>query len=462
MAQAAGDTGVVMSRALRPLGLAQVLLGDQANGLATLHEARRTALEARDTYEVALAMCTLAEALLYSGQLREATNEAAAAEEYATDHGHGSRFGKVANYYLAIVQRELGQWHAAYSTLDRRQRYPLTEDDERERQRALLQLDTRLGDFDSAGRRATRLSSPSNPFWDWELSSALAEFALWTGDPQAAVVVLRPDLDNVDGHPDIPPQFFYYAMVLGIRAEVDVANRNRARDPDADLDESLANARRVLDLITRSVLSSSTAHPDPRRERALIAMAEAEFGRFSEIQDPDRWVEVVELWRDRCRPYETAYALLREGEAVLSARRDRPRAAACLGEARRIALDLGARPLREAVEQLAARAAIAFHEPGSTIYPEVRDDTARHPQGAYGKRRRSDLTRREREVLALLVAGHPDGEIAEQLFIAKKTASVHVARIKAKLASRSRVAIATDAIGLGLVDPPQVPSVRPE
>ena len=66
-----------------------------------------------------------------------------------------------------------------------------------------------------------------------------------------------------------------------------------------------------------------------------------------------------------------------------------------------------------------------------------------------------DLTRREREVLALLAVGRTDGEIAQALFISKKTASFHVATIKGKLGSRSRVEIATDAIGLGLIEVPQ-------
>ena len=69
-------------------------------------------------------------------------------------------------------------------------------------------------------------------------------------------------------------------------------------------------------------------------------------------------------------------------------------------------------------------------------------------------RNRHDLTPREREVLVLVAAGQSDGEIAEALFISKKTASYHVAMIKGKLGARSRVEIATDAIGLGLIEPP--------
>lgn len=64
---------------------------------------------------------------------------------------------------------------------------------------------------------------------------------------------------------------------------------------------------------------------------------------------------------------------------------------------------------------------------------------------------RHDLTVREREVLQLLAAGRSDGEIAEVLFISKKTASVHVANIKGKLGANSRIETAMIAQRLGLV-----------
>jgi DNA-binding CsgD family transcriptional regulator len=67
---------------------------------------------------------------------------------------------------------------------------------------------------------------------------------------------------------------------------------------------------------------------------------------------------------------------------------------------------------------------------------------------------RHELSRRELEVLALVAVGRSDGEIAEQLFISKKTASVHVAHIKDKLRAQNRVEIVLLGIRLGLVEPP--------
>ena len=55
------------------------------------------------------------------------------------------------------------------------------------------------------------------------------------------------------------------------------------------------------------------------------------------------------------------------------------------------------------------------------------------------------------EILALVGTGQTDSQIAESLFISPKTASVHVANIKAKLGVDSRLEIALRARELGLV-----------
>ena len=64
---------------------------------------------------------------------------------------------------------------------------------------------------------------------------------------------------------------------------------------------------------------------------------------------------------------------------------------------------------------------------------------SREPGSSQVRQPFADLTPREREVLALLAEGRSDGEIAERLYISPKTASVHVASIKAKLEAESRV-----------------------
>jgi len=61
------------------------------------------------------------------------------------------------------------------------------------------------------------------------------------------------------------------------------------------------------------------------------------------------------------------------------------------------------------------------------------------------------LTRRELDVLRLLVEGHADREIAAALFIGRRTVETHVAGILNKLGLDSRTAVATYAVRHDLV-----------
>jgi DNA-binding NarL/FixJ family response regulator len=91
-------------------------------------------------------------------------------------------------------------------------------------------------------------------------------------------------------------------------------------------------------------------------------------------------------------------------------------------------------PIKEAI---ALALTVAPQPPPTTAADESANDD-------YG------LTPREREVLNLLVEGRSDREIAEELFISRKTASNHVTNILGKLNVDTRTAAATLAVREGL------------
>jgi ATP/maltotriose-dependent transcriptional regulator MalT len=120
-----------------------------------------------------------------------------------------------------------------------------------------------------------------------------------------------------------------------------------------------------------------------------------------------------------------------------------------------------------ALAELAALAAATPGAPGipSPVAPSLggdpagaRDAAAGHPPTpahAATPDHLADLglTPRERDVLALVAQGRTNREIGEELFMAEKTASVHVSRILAKLDVRSRTEAAAVAHRLGLESP---------
>ena len=74
--------------------------------------------------------------------------------------------------------------------------------------------------------------------------------------------------------------------------------------------------------------------------------------------------------------------------------------------------------------------ALGVLEPGAPLAPRVAAAAvvgARRPSGDFG------LTRREREILGLLCQRLTDGEIAERLFLGRRTITTHVRNILGKL-----------------------------
>jgi DNA-binding NarL/FixJ family response regulator len=181
--------------------------------------------------------------------------------------------------------------------------------------------------------------------------------------------------------------------------------------------------------------------PQPR----VLANRAACLAELSRItgSDPAAWQEAERLSHAIDDTYQVAYTRWRRAEALIHRNWDHQLAQDLLRQAYRTADELGARPLRQAVETLTRAARIDLNPDDR---PAARTDTGLD---------KFDLTPRELEVLALLSEGMSNREIAAKLIISDKTASVHVSRILAKLSVANRASAAVLAQRLGVPATPR-------
>jgi len=183
--------------------------------------------------------------------------------------------------------------------------------------------------------------------------------------------------------------------------------------------------------------AGSADRPGPLHE-AWAATFAAEAARADGRHDLAGWDAAASAWAALAQPQEEAYALLRAASAA-SAAADRDGAAVRLRRAADLAGRLGARPLLEQIGSLARRARVGLPSGPGQRGPS--DEAA--PLG---------LTERELEVLRLVAAGRSNRDIATELFISPKTASVHVSNILGKLGVGSRGEAAAVAYRQHLLD----------
>ena len=156
---------------------------------------------------------------------------------------------------------------------------------------------------------------------------------------------------------------------------------------------------------------------------AWVALAEAEYARATggDGEAVERWATAVERCDELSLVYHAADARYWLAKALLADDR-RDEATAPLQAAVAVARELGAAALERNGVDLARRARIDLGD------AQPADDP---PADGCGDG--LGLTPRETEVLALLAEGRSNPEIAEQLFMSPKTASVHVSNILTKL-----------------------------
>ena len=278
------------------------------------------------------------------------------------------------------------------------------------------------------------------PFWGDGFVSFIArglyaEHALWQGDTDLALAEARASI-NADGWPSHSPSVIRPAAIA-LSARADRAMLARARGDDAALEEELRLAAELLEIAHEGArYPSRPAVVLGPEGLGWLARCEAEYQRACARNSPENWERVLAEFGPGY-VYETARTQWRLAEALAEAGR-RDDAAQAWGSAVSTADKLGAAPLRAALEGLRRRARL---DPREANEPSAgsRDGTA------------SSLTDREREVLRLVALGKSNREIAAELFIAPKTASVHVSNILGKLGAASRTEAAAIAHRGGLL-----------
>lgn len=286
-------------------------------------------------------------------------------------------------------------------------------------------------------------------------SERTARMALYRGDLAAADQHMQTAHQHLGTH-DPQPQ---YLLVL-IRIALGVAaGEGRVLDGRAEFERGLATGLPIgtykygwpLVLAAATMEADSRGLPvaEPGRPaaveriraaakslatpiplwRAYDEWTRAELLRSEGRDGPDDWSAVVQALEPMDRPYDLAQARLRLAESLLAPQHtDRDRAAQLLRQAGEVAERLGARPLADAITGLAQRARLNLD----------RTATAREPAAPADPAEALGLTSRERDVLRLVAVGRSNRQIAEELFISPKTASVHVSNILAKLSVTGR------------------------
>jgi ATP/maltotriose-dependent transcriptional regulator MalT len=251
-----------------------------------------------------------------------------------------------------------------------------------------------------------------------DLERCRAELALWRGRVTEAGTALT-GVDGAFENDDIH-ECCNNAWSLAARIEAERADLARAARDDDAAQEAAAAARTIAEQAAKAAAEQSWDHP---LFAAEVAACEAELARALGESDPALWAAAAGHRDGLGQPFPAAYARWRQAEALAAAHAPRDAIAEPLRSAAATAGALGAVPLLDRVEALAARARV-----------ELAGDAGPPPSPADGL----GLTPREAEVLALVAAGLSNRQIGERLFIAEKTASVHVSNILAKLGVRSR------------------------
>ena len=330
-----------------------------------------------------------------------------------------------------------------------------------------------LGELDEAGRLLEEelFGAGQDAHRDF-LKRLRGDLALLRGDVDAAAGYLAAASCSQTFW---QPQKFLPTSSLAVRIATRTGRFAEARTALLTvLDQGLApgHEREIWELLTHAAAAEADAYGlpamEPGRAEALdrirraaagltggvplfaawSRLLDAELARAERRDTPADWLAAAEALRVSEQPYPRALALLRAAESLAVAG-ERERASAAAAAATELAEIQGDAQLIQLIRQLTDRARLRPAEgaepAGAPAAGAAAPGPAAEEAPAFG------LTPREQDVLRLVALGWSNRQIATELYISPKTASVHVSNILAKLEVAGRGEAAAMAHRLHLV-----------
>jgi predicted ATPase/DNA-binding CsgD family transcriptional regulator len=445
-AEAAGVEGT-KSGVLSRLGLARFFFGEFDRGLAEMRESVELARRAGSNDEIATAFLNYGDALHLAGRTEDGLE---LAERAAREISPGDRSEIWLDCLRSELLFELGRWDEAEAVLPKRSRATTGTT----RFFLLLRqvtLAVGRGDLKAARQHVEELQrsvvDAVEPQYFIPAGALVAELELREGNVEAARAAIDLAIDRIEYCSDEPIRM---AQIAAAGAAVEGNAAAAACDVGDEGARELALGRaEVMAARARASEPESPAAPYRALASAYRRSAEAELARATEEEAAAQAIEAAAAWDELRRPYPAAVHRWRAAEALVAGG-DRQGAAAAAVEARASAEQIGSAWLAAEVEGLIARARLPVGEAAGAAASDGATGNGASGQGSDSEEDPFGLTPRERQVLAALARGATNREIAAELYMAEKTASVHVSRILSKLDVRSRTEAAAVAHRHGL------------
>ncbi|AZM51011.1 hypothetical protein DMB38_26960 [Streptomyces sp. WAC 06738] len=394
---------------------------DVERGIAELYELRDAADRSGAPTVIGRAHNNLASVLEMTGRSREAIEAARGGLAAARKQGLRDSIAFIGcNMVDAMIS--VGEWDAAEQDLARLRSYGAQARTRAFAGLAAAWLALYRGDVDRAGEllaeaREAAGASQAEPQGSYRMVQIGARILMERGRYDEARAMLAEGLVKL---PELGHESYLWQLLVSAAA---------AEGDARGLPGTAAGRDELLDRLERAAGQLDTPTPIwVAWQRYFVA----ELARARGGSEVALWEAAASALEPLERPHELGWVRYRWAEALLAggaAVPVRERAARLLGQAYAAAQALGAAPLRDGVEQLAARARIPLAAPGDAA---AQAPAPADPAEALG------LTARETDVLRLVTAGRSNRQIAEELFISPKTASVHVSNLMAKLGVSNR------------------------